>query len=284
MDVFTIECFLAVAETKNFTKAAQRVRRTQSAITQRISSLEKQLGTMLFNRQKEISVTENGQIFLSYAVKLYSLFQEMQDRIKEPYLEGKIRFGLPEDFATKFLSDILFHFSKVHPRIHLEVECDLTVNLLNKFKDDKLDMVLVKLISTQDFPNGFEVWSEPLEWITGKCVTDHFTKQNPLPLVVAPEPCIYRARAIEALSEANIPWRIAFTSTSYVGSVAAVEAGMGVSVLPSTLIPNSCKRIQDAKLPSLPDIHVSLLRNSDKKSLDTLEEYLIQKFPQVSYH
>lgn len=278
MDEFTLRCFLAVVETKSFTKAAQKVKRTQSAITQQMCSLEKKLGKKLFDRSKQMALTKDGEIFLPYATKLYSLHLEVIDRFKHPELEGEIRFGLPEDFATRFLSDVLTDFSRLHPRILLNVECDLTLNLFDRFKNGAFDMVLVKMSRPEDFPNGVDVWSEPLEWIGKDTYLSQLDKKIPVPLVLSPQPCVYRASALRSLEKAGIGWRMAFTSPSYAGIVAAVNAGMGITALPRTMIPETLKVIDREFLPLLPDIHVSLLKQTDESEcLQSLEDFLLQK-------
>ncbi len=284
MDEFTLRCFLAVVETGSFTKAAQKVMRTQSAITQQMSNLEKSLGKRLFDREKHMKLTKEGEIFLTYANKIFGLHLEVLDRFKNPELEGEIHFGLPEDFAAIFLSDVLTDFSRIHPRILLNVECDLTLNLFNRFKKGAFDMVLVKMRRPEDFPNGVEVWSEPLEWIGKNEYLSYLDQHGPLPLVLSPEPCVYRASALEALEESGIKWRIVFISPSYAGIIAAVNAGMGVTTLPRTMMPNTLEVIQDHFFPALPDIHVSLLKQPGKnKCLQTLEDFLLKKLiPNIS--
>jgi len=278
MDDFTLNCFLAVVDTGSFTKAALRVKRTQSAITQQISNLEKVLGRKLFNRGKTLSLTKDGEVFLSYAHKIFGLYREVLDRFKQPELEGEIRFGLPEDFASMFLSDVLIDFSRIHPRILLNVECDLTLNLFERFKKGAYDIVLVKMSRPEDFPNGVEVWTEPLEWIAKNEYMGALEKEMPIPLVLAPSPCVYRTRALQTLENAGIRWRIVFTSPSYAGTVAAVKAGMGITVLPRGMIPDELDFVQESYLPDLPDIHVSLLKKTDKNQcLNTLEDFLLKK-------
>ncbi|CDR34819.1 LysR substrate-binding domain-containing protein [Criblamydia sequanensis] len=278
MNEFTLRCFLAVAETGSFTRAAQMVNRTQSAITQQMSSLEKSLGKRLFDRGKQIRLTKDGEIFLPYANKIFALHLEVLDRFKHPELEGEIRFGLPEDFAAMFLSDVLTDFSRLHPRILLNVECDLTLNLFDRFKKGAFDMVLVKMSRPEDFPNGVEVWSEPLEWIGKNDYRLSSDKNNPVPLVLSPEPCVYRASALQSLEQNGIRWKIVFISPSYAGVIAAVNAGMGITVLPRTMIPDTLEVIQEDFLPSLPDIHVSLLKQTDKNEcLQSLEDFLLKK-------
>lgn len=278
MDEFTLRCFLAVVETGSFTKAAQKVKRTQSAITQQMSSLEKNLGKKLFDRGKQMRLSKDGEIFLPYANKLFSLYLEVSDRLKHPELEGEIRFGLPEDFATIFLSDVLSDFSRIHPRILLNVECDLTLNLFARFKKDSFDMVLVKMSRPEDFPNGVDVWSEPLGWIGKNEYLSSLDKNIPLPLVLSPDPCVYRASALQALEQAGIRYRIVFISPSYAGIIAAVNAGMGITALPRTMMPEKLELMQDDFLPALPGIHVSLLKQTDKNEcLQSLEDFLLKK-------
>lgn len=282
MDEFTLRCFLAVVETGSFTKAAQKVKRTQSAITQQMRSLEKSLGKRLFDRGKQVRLNKDGELFLPYANKLFALYLEVLDRFKYPELEGEIRFGLPEDFAAIFLSDVLSDFSRLHPRILLNVECDLTLNLFTRFKKNAFDMVLVKMSRPEDFPNGVDVWSEPLEWIGKKDYGECLDKEIPLPLVLSPEPCVYRASAIQSLENAGIKWKIVFTSPSYAGIIAAVSAGMGITTLPRPMMPNTLEIIEETFLPPLPDIHVSLLKQTDKnKCLQSLEDFLLKKLTSI---
>lgn len=285
MDEFTLRCFLAVAETGSFTRAAQKVKRTQSAITQQMSNLEKILGKRLFDRSKQMRLTKEGEIFLPYANKIFALYLEVLDRFKHPELEGEIHFGLPEDFAAMLLSDVLTDFSRLHPRILLNVECDLTLNLFDRFKKRAFDMVLVKMSRPEDFPNGVEVWSEPLEWI-GKNAYMSLNKTIPLSLVLSPQPCVYRASALQSLENAGIRWRTVFISPSYAGIIAAVNAGMGITALPRTMIPDTLQVIQEDFLPLLPDIHVSLLKQTDKdECLQSLEDFLLKKLaPSTRLH
>ncbi len=283
MDSLTLHCFIAVAETGSFTKAAQQVNRTQSAVTQQISKLEKMLGTQLFQRGKKAVLSMDGEIFFEYAEKLFSLQMEVLDRFKQPELEGEIRFGIPEDFAAVFLSDVLMDFSRLHPRILLNVECDLTLNLFSKFKEGGLDMVLVKMSAPEDFPSGVEVWSEPLEWAGLESHLNFLCNQPLLPLVLSPQPCVYRFRAVKSLEHVGIPWRIVYTSPSHAGIIASVKAGMGVTVLPRKLIKRPLQVIKGEKLPVLPDIHVSLLKSGHKNPevLANLESFLLHRLKNI---
>ena len=280
IDTVTLRCFLAVADTGSFTHAAQRVGRTQSAVSQQMAKLEGWLNVPLMTRGKTITLTSEGEIFLGYARRIFALHQEMFDRFKEPELSGEVRFGLPEHFASVFLSEILVNFVQIHPRIMLNVECDLTMTLFERFKRGEFDLVLLKMSRPEDFPYGVEVWSEKLEWVGDSnsvaAIMGDTTKA--LPLVLSPQPCVYRASAIKALEQAGIPWRLVFSSPSYAGTIAAVKAGLGITVLPKTMIPAQLEAVNLEILPTLSDTHISLLKHDpNNPAVKSFEEFVLKK-------
>lgn len=275
IDMIALQCFIAIAETGSVTKAALRIGRTQSAVSQQVAKLEKQLGKTLFVRSKTFMLTHDGEIFLGYARQLVALQREAIDRFKEPELKGEVRFGMPEDFASVYLSDVLVDFSRLHPRVFVNIECDLTLNLFERFKRKEFDLVLVKMSRPEDFPNGVDVYSEKLEWVSHKNIIE---EQEQLPLVLAPQPCVYRARAIKALEDACIKWRLVFSSPSYAGTIAAVKAGLGVTVLPRTMIPKDLCIVNHPMLPPLDDTHICLLKHDlENQALLSFEEFVLAK-------
>lgn len=275
IDIITIQSFISIAETGSITKAAEKVGRTQSAISQQMLKLENLLGKNLLLRDKTIKLTAEGEMFLSYARQFFSLHCDMIDRFKNPELEGEVRFGLPENFASVFLTDILIEFSLIHPRILLKIECDLTLNLFDRFKQKEFDLVLVKMNRPEDFPNGVDVLSEPLRWVGSSKI---ISNNKSLPLVLAPQPCVYRASAIKALEDAGRSWRLVFSSPSYAGTIAAVKAGMGITVMPYTMIPKELEVLDLLELPELEDTHVSLLKyHKNNEAINSLEEFVLRK-------
>lgn len=277
IDTVALQCFLAVVEYGNITKAAMRVGRTQSAISQQMAKLEAMLGKHLFYRGRNFSLTPEGEVFLGYARQIFALHREAIDRFREPELEGEFRFGMPEDFASVYLSEILVEFSRIHPRIFVNVECDLTLRLFERFKKKELDMVLLKMNRPEDVPHSVDIFSEKLEWVCDSSLI--LDKQNKiLPLVLSPQPCVYRARALKALEVANIKWRVVFSSPSYAGTMAAVKAGLGITVLPRTMIPEQLNVLDNIGLPELDDTHVCLLKqNIDSAALLSFEKFVLAK-------
>ena len=280
LDSISLKSFIAIAETGSFSKAASLVGRTQSALSLQMQKLEKNLGCNLFDRGgRKATLTDQGEIFLGYARRIILLQLEVYSRLKEPEVEGEIRLGTPEDFATHYLPDVLAAFRKQHPRVQLNVDCDLTLNLMGSFQQEKFDLILVKR-DPQRVKGGTKVWREPLVWAG----TTSWQDQKPLPLVVSPKPCIYRARAIAALDRAKIPWRISYVSPSLAGTLAAVKAGLGITVLPQNMLPNGIHSIRnELKLPQLADAEIALIkREGISKAAEMLAVHIVHSLENVN--
>lgn len=274
IDTISAQCFVAVADSGSFTKAAHLVGRTQSAVSQQIAKLENFVGKKLFIRGKIFSLTAEGEVFLGYARQIFSLHRQAIECFKEPELKGEVRFGVLEDFASVFLYDVLREFSQIHPKILLNIECDLTANLYKKFKQKELDLVIVKMSPPKEFKHELELLSERLEWAGDSSL---IKKNEPIPLVLSSKPCVYREKAIKALDKKGIKWRLAFSSNSHAGKIAAVRAGLGITILPRTIISQEIKIIRSSFLPELKDIHFSLLKHkNDNAAVDSFEEFVIK--------
>lgn len=257
VDTLLLKSFIAIAETGSFSRAAEIVGRSQSAVSLQIKKLEEGLQTTLFDRSsREISMTEQGEVFLGYARRMIELQWDAYSRLNEPDVKGEITFGVPEDFATHYLSSILAVFAQHHPHVQLHVTCDLTLNLMDQFQKGKLDIVLVKR-DPDSVKGGTRVWKEPLVW----AASEQYVPKDPIPLVLAPQPCIYRARALGALDRMRKSWQIAYTSPSLTGTIAAVRAGLGVTVLPANMLPEGLKPLTGRKkLPQLADSEIALFK------------------------
>ena len=257
IDTTLLKSFIAVVETGSFSQAAERVGRTQPAVSLQIKKLEEELNCPLFDRSnRKATLTEQGAIFLGYARRMEELQWEAYSRLHEPNETGEICLGTPEDFATHYLPDILSRFAKQHPHMQLNVKCDLTLNLVNGFQKGAFDIILVKR-DPERVRGGTKVWREPLVWAARSL----YQVKLPIQLVLSPQPCLYRARALAALDRARKPWTIAYTSPSLAGTIAAVRAGLGVTVLPSNMVPDGLSVAHGPlKLPHLADSEIALMK------------------------
>lgn len=258
LDLDLIRCFSTIAAEGSFTRAATRLGRTQSTISLQVKRLEDQLGRSLFDRSpKSLALTPEGERLLGPARELLRLNDVTIAQLTEPEFSGVVRLGVPEDFATAHMPQVLSAFADAHPLVNLEVTCDLTLNLLERFDAGQFDLVLVKR-EPADEGLGVRVWREALLWVARPSFP--IRDLTPLPLVVSPCPCVYRKRACDALDAVGRRWRIAYTSTSLAGAQAAVRAGLGITVLPQNMIPAGLECLSpDSQLPALHDTEMALL-------------------------
>lgn len=262
LDLDLLRTLVTIADTGSFTRAGDQLGRTQSAISLQVKRLEELIGQPVFQRtSRTLRLTGAGEKLLSHARQMLRLNDAALADLLEPEIAGTVRLGVPEDFATAHLADVLAAFTAAHPQVELEVTCDLTLNLLERFQNGDFELVLVK--REPGAPRrGVRVWREPLVWVGREGAMA--SPDQPVPLVVSPQPCVYRKRAIEALEEAGRRWRIAYTSTSLTGAQAAVRAGLGLTVLPREMVPPSLVSLgQDTGLPPLDETEIALIEGPE---------------------
>lgn len=257
LDLDLVRAFLVVCEQRSFTRAGERLGRSQSAVSLQVRRLEEQLGQPLLSRDpRHVAPTEQGAAFLPQARRLLRLNDEILAGLGADDIEGEVRLGAPEDFATQHLPAVLGSFARSHPRIALTVTCDLTLNLLDRLSEGALDLALVKREPLG--PDlGVRVWREPLVWVA--LDPELARRDGPVPLVAAPAPCVYRKRAVAALEAAGRGWRATYTSPSLAGQLAALRGGLGLSVLPREMAPDDLTILSD-DLPRLEDAEIALLK------------------------
>lgn len=280
LDTALLKTFLRVAETGSFTQAAESVGRTQAAISLQIKRLEEIIGKPLLERtNKKVMLTADGETMVAYARRMLAISQELKSRFEEPDIEGELRLGTPEDFATAYLPQVLARFARSHPHAQLNVRCDLTLHLQEGFDRGEYDIVLLKQKPTA-MTEGVMVWHKPLVWVSGEIAPEGGAV---LPLVLAPQPCVYRKHAFESLDKAHCGWRVVYTSPSLAGTIAAVKAGLGVTVLPRDMVPEGLTVLgAESGLPELPHAEMTLLlRDNLSKAATMLAKHIIRSLERI---
>ena len=275
LDLDLLRAMVAVADARSFTRAGERLGRSQSAVSLQISRLEAQIGARLLSRDpRHVALTPAGEALLPRARRLLHLNDELVQELTETELDGEVRFGAPEDFATVHLPEILGRFAALHPKVRLNVTCDLTLNLMDQMSAGSLDLCLVKREPLG--PDlGVRVWREPLVWVAAS--REALEREDAIRLVVAPSPCVYRKRAITSLETAGRGWRVAYTSPSLAGQHAALRAGLGLSVLPREMVPKDlCVLSPKDGLPRLPEAEIALLKGrAPSRSAEALSSQIL---------
>jgi len=272
-DLELLRSFVSVVDSGGFTRAGERVHRTQSTVSQQIKRLEDDVGQPLLNRTgKDVTPTEAGERLLSYARRLLSLAEEARDVLARPGNEGAVRLGVPEDFAAYRLARLLAAFSRSHPGLRLDVRADQSTYLKRDLERGELDLALFKRAAGEK--GGIAVWPERVHWVTSKS-HPRDTRAGSVPLIGFPTGCLYRAGAIHALESAGRAWHMTYTSSNLAGIQAAVAAGMGLSILSEIAI-QADHRVLTAKdgfapidrtevaLVAAPDASPATLRLADR--------------------
>jgi len=244
LDLDLLRSFVSVVDAGGFTRAGERVHRTQSTVSQQIKRLEEDIGQPLLIRNgKDVTPTEAGERLLSYARRLLSLAEEARDVLTRPGNEGAVRLGIPEDFAAYRLAKLLASCTRTRPGLRLHVRADQSLTLKRDLERGELDLALLKRDAGEK--GGIAMWPERVHWVTSKSHPIDLNISS-LPLIGFPGGCLYRARAIHALESAGRGWHMAYTSSSLAGIQAAVAAGMGLSILSEMAI-QSDHRVLTAK-------------------------------------
>ena len=250
-----LRTFMAAAQTLNFTQAARQVHLTQSAVSMQMRRLERDLGRTLFRRvTRGVELTGEGEALLKYARRLLRLHDEVLASFTEPRLDGLIRLGAAEDYASQHLPGILRRFAVRYPLVRVDLYCDLSDNLLAMLQRDELDLTVC---NSQSGENGGDFLRiEPVVWIAP---TDaEVEKESPLPLAVFHQGCIFRKWAMDALAGHGIAYRVAYSSPSIAGVLAAVKAGLAVAPVGASIPLSGFRILPPDVLPSLPSSVISL--------------------------
>jgi DNA-binding transcriptional LysR family regulator len=245
-----LRSFVVVAQTGSFTIASEHLSLSQSTVSQHIRRLEDLVGLPLFERDtRNVRLSPHGETLHRYAVRILALMDEAMTSVCGPPLNGTVRLGLPEDFASSRLAMALASFVQRNPEVELVISTGLSADLFRGLDENKYDLVFAK--RTSGSQRGYVVRSEPLCWC-GSATSPLPIGEAVLPVAVHPEPSISRTRIFEALKAAGRPYRVAVVSSSIVVIQAAVTAGLGISAFTGYAIPEGLVRLTG----DLPDLGV----------------------------
>jgi DNA-binding transcriptional LysR family regulator len=237
MDIELLRSFVSVVDAGGFTRAGERVHRTQSTVSQQIRRLEESVGRPLLVRKgKRVSPTEAGERLLTYARRILALAEEARDAVARPTPDGVVRLGVPEDFAAYRLAHVLSKFTRSRPDLRLDVRCDLSTHLRRDLAHGDFDVALVRRDPGDTSESGtVATWPERIRWVTSKRFPVD-GNLDPLPLAAFEQGCVYRKRAVHQLEAAGRTWRVSYSSPNLAGIQAAVSAGLGISILPEVAV------------------------------------------------
>ena len=257
LDTESLGMLIAVVDNGGFTAAAERVGRTQSAVSARIAQLEENLGVRLLERSRRgISLTETGERLVAHARRMLAFESEALADLKGGTPEGSVRLGMPDDYVDAYFTPVIARFAAAYPRVEISIRCELSKVLEPEVERGQIDVALF----TRDLnrPTGELLKREKLLWLAARGHRPE--RQDQLPLALFPTGCRARPHIAAALDAAGLRWRVACTSNSQGGIHSAVETGLCITALTECAAPAEWRRLGAADgLPPLPDMEIGLL-------------------------
>ncbi len=274
-----LRAFVAVVDAGSLSGAAPLVHRSQSAVSMQIKKLETALGRpVLLRGPRHLEVTPAGAELLSYARRMLELQAETQAALFGPQLAGRVRLGVPDDYASMYLTPVLRSFSHRYQGVEIELTCEQSTSLIPRVVRGELDLALV----SRDKPQrGRFLFEEPLVWVGA--AQFEVWRRDPLPVAVYESASMARSATLKALAARRRAYRIVYHSSSLAGQLAAVESGLAVAVLTRCSVPPGLQILQNLPaefdLPPLDSMNVAVLRSKASlraPAVDAMYEQMVR--------
>ncbi len=258
LDIDQLHTFVAIVDTGSFTRAADKVFKTQSAVSMQMRRLEDRVGKPLFVKDGRMNrLSEDGERLLGFARRMIRLNNETIAAFDDKQLEGSIRIGTPDDYADRYMPGIIARFAKSNPNVELYIECEPSRELAARLARGELDVALVTHNPRER--TSEVVRTEPLYWVTSMNHNVH--EDTPVPLAVGRRSCNWRHLACAALDSAGREYQILFTSWSATVVASAVLSGLAVSLLPECAVRPGMRILSPADgFPALAPAQIGLMK------------------------
>ncbi len=271
-----LKCFVATVDAGSLSAAAAEIHRSQSAVSMQLKKLEAAIGHRLLRRDaRQLELTHEGQTLLGYARRMLDLQAEAQAALREDEISGLIRLGVPDDYASQYLTPALKRFAPRHGGVEIQLDCEQSTSLIPRVARGDLDLALV---SRDHARRGTLLFHEPMVWVGSPQF--EIWRRDPLPIAVYEEASLGRRSAIHALALQGRPYKIVYNSSNLAGQIAAVESGIAVAVLTQCSAPPHLQRLgAEHGLGPLEPMEVAVYRSQaskGNKAVDSLQRLLVQ--------
>lgn len=277
-----LKCFVAVVDAGSLSGAAGEVHRSQSAVSMQLKKLEAAVGQRLLERDsRTLQLTAEGQTLLGYARRMLDLQSEAQHALRsEETLSGRVRLGVPDDYAAKYLTPVLRRFAPRHSGVEIQLNCEQSTALIPRVAAGDLDLALV----SRDHPRcGTLLFHEPMVWVGA--AQFELWRRDPLPIAVYEDSSLARRSALNALALQGRRYLVVYNSSSLAGQIAAVESGLAVAVLTQCSAPPHLQILgPEHGLGPLEPMEVAVYRSRashGNRAVDSLQDLLVKTLRQV---
>jgi DNA-binding transcriptional LysR family regulator len=254
MELMQMEMFVAVVDERSVRGAAERVFRTQPAVSIALRKLEEEVGAALFDRERryEYRLTEVGQELYRYAVRVLNLRNEAVSRLSDlrSLRAGRLRVGANESFSSQLLPKLAAAFLKEHPGICMEVKCERSESVLGDLRDRNLDLAFVSfkpedktLESEFLFRDELVLIAHPQhEFAARGRVKIRDLGNEPLLVMDVSRSSPWHKKICEALAGARPPLNLTMENAPIETIKGIVALGTGIGFVPRMCVREECAR------------------------------------------
>lgn len=230
-----LRTFLWVARLGGFRKAADRLHLSQPAVSTRISNLEAELESKLFERGPGVLVlTKKGQQLLGYAEQMLFVEEEIKQRVANPSeTQGLFRLGASETIAQAWLPSFIEAFSTRFPRVNVDLTVDISLNLRSAILERRLDLAFLMGPVSDYSVNNVALPRFDLHWYKSKQLGTVDLARIPV-ISYASQTRPYRELTSELARRVGPTSRV-FSSASLSASLKMIASGIAVGPYPRVL-------------------------------------------------
>jgi DNA-binding transcriptional LysR family regulator len=246
LDLDLLRTFVAIVKTGQLKLAAETVSRSQGAVSMQLKRLEEVTGKQLLIRSnQDLKLTQAGIKLLSYSEQLLSLNHQAVQALTVKEEKSHLTFGIPSDYAQDFIRHFMPLLKSELPLLDAKVICDSSRNLRKRIKNEEIDIAIVTGEGAKT--SASSLWIEPLIW----AVPHGFDLKayEEIPLASFEQDCMIKDIAKQSMKESKRVFKTSFESPVLENLVAAAEAGLGIALLPASLVNEN--RLQSLETLSL---------------------------------
>jgi DNA-binding transcriptional LysR family regulator len=245
-----LRALVTVVEFRGFTRAAERLGRSQPAISLQIKRLEELLGLALFDRETGgAQLTDRGQLVAHYARRILALNDELLTRLSSADTEIRFRIGMPDVYAAAVMPRLVVEDRERGLHSGYDLHCAISGPLLQRLAEEQLDVVLA-LSSENPAARAALVWPETLCWIGRR---ELVARPGPLQLLAPADPSALRRVMFASLAAAARPYDLVLSGQHLQTIIALVRNGLGITAVPRRLAVAD-DILDDVGLPDLPNL------------------------------
>ncbi|MFT6269227.1 MAG: DNA-binding transcriptional LysR family regulator [Alphaproteobacteria bacterium] len=288
LSLAVLRTLVTIVEVGNFNRAGELLGRSQPAISLQIKKLEGQVNRRLFTKVgQSYQINNEGKWLYNKAKQMLAINDDIFRELSNETLRGRMRLGIPSEFASALLPSIVGEFSQRYPDVSLDVTSALSKHLLASSQTKQFDLILA-LMQSHVPPNNLRnsnvdgsnehtnveiIREDDLIWVGDP---NRSLPRDSLPLVLAPDGCVYRSRVIAELKQQTQPWKITYTNPDFYGLMAAIKQGLGITALARSIVPDELEIIRDKRLPKLGRINICLINQDTQhpQVSQTLSTYI----------